>query len=807
MAVFSFPVRGEVAGSSASKGKDLPSFLSREFSSSFWANSWLKSKGQSFPDILCFETGYYALALDLARLTRPRFGLCGPGSNLLDSLEREGIPIDGLSKASLEASIQLDGKVYRLKECEAGRRKPGDFLDSVRLWESGTVTQHFDIQDLFFESELGERLEARSSLDITVWPRSLALNLDVAPGSAPSGQQSQETGWTNAAVRMSFAAAGRQWCAAETFAGPWVIGRTNRVTLLCEVAGGAGNDETIDVSLEEGDLAKRAVPFDAAKNCYFCRIELPRRPGDDRSLERRDYDEFSITIENRGRIESAVPLALRIENPAGITGLCPLICEPDGTPTGIPVQLSKNWHLGNPDYAVPSAILPAKPGRTRYLLRIPYGFYGTVPSASHAQLSLIGYSKKRGNSRWDQLAIGSWGETICFDIDMGLVDVAITDIRGLMLRKGERGRKWDWTDGGWGGDWLQATGRDGGKLRPAGLKTAYLSQGPCLTDVRHRGFYGLGHEVGFKADVATLRTDDYARTFLDIDYSFLKPLPAGSASFFVIGSKYETVTPSIAYGNGDGLLGEIPVPEDAKVGQNILDRLTLAGKGPWWIAFPGSAPVTGSEFGTGSRAVIIRGYKASLGGGCAANPTVSIPVVAKKNKGPATVNLRMVPPPGVAEFLPGDHVALSVEFLVVPRVAEDYYGPNEAFLRHLNEHPRSWKTVYREAVGNDLRVSASGGKVLRNYPIIVRVENPLDVTLSIKGGVGYVPVRFENLPDPRYKLVRTVDGRDETLDQAAHGNDYWQTTLNPRDKTCSMAFNLPLDGIASSVWKLRRIVP
>ncbi len=43
---------------------------------------------------------------------------------------------------------------------------------------------------------------------------------------------------------------------------------------------------------------------------------------------------------------------------------------------------------------------------------------------------------------------------MCLDMDMSLVDVAITDVRMLMARKGLEGKKWGWTDGGWGGDWL-----------------------------------------------------------------------------------------------------------------------------------------------------------------------------------------------------------------------------------------------------------------------------------------------------------------------------------------------------------------
>ena len=33
----------------------------------------------------------------------------------------------------------------------------------------------------------------------------------------------------------------------------------------------------------------------------------------------------------------------RIGSP--VTGISAILCEPDGTPTGLPVQLSKNWHV------------------------------------------------------------------------------------------------------------------------------------------------------------------------------------------------------------------------------------------------------------------------------------------------------------------------------------------------------------------------------------------------------------------------------------------------------------------------------
>ncbi|MFK7911107.1 MAG: hypothetical protein AB8F34_10995 [Akkermansiaceae bacterium] len=50
------------------------------------------------------------------------------------------------------------------------------------------------------------------------------------------------------------------------------------------------------------------------------------------------------------------------------------------------------------------ALLPKINGKKKYKLRIGYGFFGKVPSAIHAQLSLVGYD---GNDRWDQHAISA----------------------------------------------------------------------------------------------------------------------------------------------------------------------------------------------------------------------------------------------------------------------------------------------------------------------------------------------------------------------------------------------------------------
>ena len=106
---------------------------------------------------------------------------------------------------------------------------------------------------------------------------------------------------------------------------------------------------------------------------------------------------------------------------SAITGVSAILRDTDGNPTGIPVQLSKNWHDdgSDDDYAgqwfhgISQVRLPPK-SNIELELSLVYGHWGGVPAASSSQLCLIGWGS---NQLWNQAAIGSWGESICFEPD------------------------------------------------------------------------------------------------------------------------------------------------------------------------------------------------------------------------------------------------------------------------------------------------------------------------------------------------------------------------------------------------------
>ena len=627
--------------------------------------------------------------------------------------------------------------------------------------------------------------------------------------------------WRDATVRLSFKGDSRAWEVEQQVAGAWKMLEEKSFTLNCDLA--PAKTDAVSIKVTTPDNQSFPVSFDKQMNCFMSTVQGLKRPKDFGQNGGRKYDDFLLEVSNSGSKRKTVPFLLNFRDGYGITGNVPILCDENGVPTGIPVQLSKNWHYGA--YKLPYVMLPAGPGTTRYILRTVYGFYGTLPSASHAQLSLIGYG---GNGRWDQLAIGGWGETICFDIGMSLTDRTVTDIRGLMLRSGADGTKWGWTDAGHGADWLGMHDSNGRKLLFNDLKTAYMAHGPCLTDVRYDGYYGAERQVDLKAQIQTLRTDDYMRTFQNLEYGFLKSVSAAKGFFYHLSS--HAITPKVVYGNRAGVIADIDVPATAKTGDMLADRLPLSGEGPWWIAFPNATLGHEQEgVATGARALIVRSYEANVSGAEQQSPALSL-IVEDKGEGKKGVACNLVGPRGVTEFKSGDQVRFEMELMTHPRIADDYYGDNQAFIKHLRENPRSWKTVYREAIGNDLAVAVSGGTLLKNYPVIIKVDSrpgtlpgraaeradgkgsrptsragyPDVVTVDIKGGVGFVPIRFENLASNDYALYEVKEENEVLLDQSIHGNDYWQTDYDAASGRYTMTFNLPLDGKPSSKWLLKK---
>jgi hypothetical protein len=608
--------------------------------------------------------------------------------------------------------------------------------------------------------------------------------------------------WTDTKLRVSLETDSQNWLEEKIIKGSWKPGETKQINLNCNIDSLYDAGRNISITLASPYKNQTfPVVFDPLLNCYVSEVMGLKRSFKNRYVKITDYDEFDIILNCPDESPQPVPFLLDLNDPANVTGMVPILCQPDGTPTGIPVQLTKNWHSGiinSGKYLRAYTLIPVKQGVNHYRMRVPYTFYGSVPSASHGQLCLL--SGKGGvGQRWDQLALASGGETLCLDIDQCLSDQIMTDIRIPLGQGGSYGKNpWGWTRGGWGGEWLGVF-KDKKKLHTAAMKAAYLSHGPCLTDVRYNGAYGSGKDVLMQAQIQFPRTNDYARTFQKLKYIFQKNLSTQGSYLHRLFPG--AIDKKVSYGNAKGLLGEIRITEEMKEGHILIPPTELKGPGPWWVGTPER-----HEDYTGYPAIIIRGYKTSFAGKIGKNPWLSVSV-GSSGWGTLGADVRLIPPPEVKNYKPGDYVGMDLEWAHLVSVADNYGWNNETYRNALKIAPNSWRLAHREAVQNNIQLKVEGGKLIQKLPIVIQADQP-EVTVFIKGGIAYLPIRFENLKTAdNYVIYEIVGGREELLDQSVHGNDYWQTDYDAGSGTYKMSFNLPVDGKNISKWLLAPYKP
>jgi hypothetical protein len=537
----------------------------------------------------------------------------------------------------------------------------------------------------------------------------------------------------------------------------------------------------------------RPVVFDPARGWHRINLDGIEPEGDaNDAIERIKFRLANPTGEEKiARLmfeKTAHGIRQSIGSP--ITGITAVLRDVEGNPTGIPVQLSKNWHndpeggvySGQWFHGISQIRLPAG-CRTDVELVLAYGHWGGVPAASHAQLCLIGWG---GNTLWDQSALGAWGESICYDPDQAQANCTITDVRPLMVTPMGDRKRWSWTTNMGGGDIFRFFDPAGTRIAHTGMRTTYHKQGPCLTEVTYAGKIGEG--IRHSASVSLGRTDDIVRGTYRIRLEVEKAVAFSRFVIFQIGADTYNATSEgkMAFGNESGLTKEW----ETNGGGNTYRTkpLQLVGSVPWVSLHEGIARETDKGGAIANRGLVVREWKARLGGKEAA-PWIAERGLTLHQTDSSTLDI--LPPPGVTRLEAGDYVDATIEHLIVPQFAKDYYGSNEALRSSLGKYENTWRMIHREAAGNDRHVEMKVGDLLSRYPALAirTVEDRAEFTLS--GGLGYVPVTFTGLTSPRgYEL--SVDG--EPVDQSVHGSDFWQTDFDPETKRWSRTYNVPCGG-------------
>lgn len=475
-----------------------------------------------------------------------------------------------------------------------------------------------------------------------------------------------------------------------------------------------------------------------------------------------------------------------------ITGITAMIRDKEGHPTGIPVQISKNWHhdvkagvySGTWFHGISQMRVPAD-REVELELTIAYGHWGGVPAASHVQLSLIGWGS---NQLWEQSALGSWGESICYEPEQVQRNCTVTDVRPVMVTSmSDRTPEWGWTKNVGGADFFRLFDTDAQQLPHTRMKSDSVRIGPCLTEVTYRGNIGNNYRLSHKITASLARRDDVICGTYQIRLNVTEPVEFSRFVIFQTGADTYITTQDekFAVGNKDGLLKEWdsewggdsykgePIELPADSGWASLHKTA----GNPWDDKPGA---------WANRGVVIRHWKAKLGGK-EARPWVQehgIDVTPRLKSS----TLDILPPPGVKRLEPGDFVEATIELLIVPQFVEDYYGPNQSLRDALGKGQNTWEMIHRQADGDHYQVEMKTGKLKNLYPGITIEVAEGAAEFELQGGLAYIPITFEGLKHHAGFELK-IDGKP--FDQSVHGNDFWQTDYDTKRSRWSRTYNIP----------------
>ncbi len=551
------------------------------------------------------------------------------------------------------------------------------------------------------------------------------------------------------------------------------------------------------------------VAYDEQRGIHTVDISAVSVGGRSDSTNYDEYERVLFTVKNNSERKICLPVTFEKRKGAlfSITGMSPVIRDPATLePTGIQVQISKNWHSYGKDvaenaykrnnegpwYRGSTAITAEANGTAEYEYTCAYGRWGGVYATSHAQLGLIGYTDT-ACLRWDQAALGSWGESVTYDPDKGLMRSRIDDVRPFLVTSPISGySQYNWTGNVGGADFLCYTGLLGKKVSLSEQKVIYRAQAPNMTDVVYSGFTADG-KIKFDITVNMGRTDDVVRVYYTLAYTFMEDTYFSNLAFFKLcAENYSDNTYTrYAYGDANGAYatGNTLVDMSCKYLREHK-RLAASGNDFWFSLYA----ATDDEENADS-VMIIREYSADINGAHYNMPSYTICDTGDGDMRQPGCEIS-VPKGAGAKVAAGSSVQMTVEHLVLPAVIDDYYG--ESGYLNTPEYAAiagTWKASYKQVTSGAVSCNASIGTVVSDYPLEIKSEaGEIPAQFSLTGGLGYTAVRISGLESYAGYMLQAKSGSAwVNVTQSGNkdnANDFWQTQFDSRTGTYSRTYNL-----------------
>ncbi|CAK0799773.1 unnamed protein product [Prorocentrum cordatum] len=458
--------------------------------------------------------------------------------------------------------------------------------------------------------------------------------------------------------------------------------------------------------------------------------------------------QFSVSLTNSNAESAVFRMLFHDDQPRGITGVNVFLRNATSSePSGHHVQISKNWHTTNglgEGYApydgrwlTPATVvrLPPQSSLTMELVFV-YQFFHSLYSVSHAQLSLIGWGSRAGNGLWEQVGLGSNGETITFNPDpamtrtTGGLDIRPFLVCGMNSAHGQclgDAERTQWTENHGGQEFLAVFGTTGNYQYLTGLESYHVMNGPKLTNA---SWIGTTVDGGIKRTVhaSTWAVDDFARHLHVVRYEVLKDVTYPRFVAYHVGPEFYSyvMSPKFVYGDGNGKLSDVvDVPTMSGGSQYENESWTACTVPPCWFALLSPAYNEGraTQDMNAHRGLVVRKWKAKLGG--ADRPASEGPRFML-TQGEWTSNgqgLQISPPAGFDSLQAGDYIEAEFEFFLYPNSSEVYYGTNTKMQSWLSDPDASWNIAWKEAVAGDLSPQVTVGTLERAYPLRVQATS------------------------------------------------------------------------------------
>ena len=124
---------------------------------------------------LCFETGTFGFKIDNTDLTKVHFGIFDEHHNVLSYSD---VTSNASISNRMDTQLEEQEFIVEITERVNGNVQPLTYrmtsARQTRLWESGMITQHYDMKQLMTNDEnIPDAIDA--TLYIMIWPDSITL--------------------------------------------------------------------------------------------------------------------------------------------------------------------------------------------------------------------------------------------------------------------------------------------------------------------------------------------------------------------------------------------------------------------------------------------------------------------------------------------------------------------------------------------------------------------------------------------------------------------------------------------------------